>query len=97
ELMPESITKVRAPDEQCIEALLDHVARYRLTTFAAAARLPKFSGLGRGGLRRLLRQCCKAGLLSSTLLHVGVRYWFLTERGARRQQLDVSRSGPLSE
>src|SRR5690606_26557464 len=91
ELMPASVTKVRAPDEHAIEAMLDHVARYRLTTFAVAARLPKFNGIGRGGLRRLLRQCGKAGLLSSTLLHAGVRYWFLTERGARRQQLDVSR------
>ena len=48
-------------------------------------------------LRRLLRDCRDAGLVTSATLHSGSRYWFLTTAGATRCGLDESRSGPLSE
>lgn len=80
-----------------VEVVLAHVARYRLSTFAAISRLPAFADYGPRRLRQLLRQCRDRGLLSSALLHHGVRYWFLTARGAERCRLDARRAGPLSE
>ncbi|MEJ7592473.1 MAG: hypothetical protein WKF77_13055 [Planctomycetaceae bacterium] len=80
-----------------IEAVLHHIARYRLSTFAAMMRLAEFKDTKPRALRELLRECCDFGELSSAALHAGVRYWFLTPKGATRCGLDESRSGPLSE
>jgi hypothetical protein len=87
----------RDDNQEAIEAILGHIARYRLSTFAAMARLPEFRDESPRQLRRLLRQCRVDGLLSSAALHSGSRYWFLTPDGATRCGLDESRSGPLSE
>ena len=84
-------------DRDAMAALLKHVARYRLSTFAAMTRLPEFIAESPRYLRRLLRQCRDAGVLSSAALHSGMRYWFLTDKGAVCCGLDESRSGPLSE
>jgi len=80
-----------------IEAVLHHIARYRLSTFATMSRLSELSGLNPRSLRERLREYCDFGELSSAALHAGVRYWFLTPQGATRCGLDESRSGPLSE
>ena len=61
------------------------------------SRLPHFAGESPRRLRRLLRDCREAGLVTSAALHSGSRYWFLTPVGAMRCGLDESRSGPLSE
>jgi len=79
------------------EAVLQHIARYRLSTFAVMMRLPEFKDTKPRALRELLRECCDFGELSSAALHAGIRYWFLTAKGAIRCGLDESRSGPLSE
>ncbi len=84
-------------NQHAIETLLAHVARYRLSVFAAISRLPEFAGIGPRRLRRLLDQCRGIGMLSSAALHHGARYWFLTENGAQHCGLDGTRSGPLSE
>ena len=84
-------------NQDAIEAVLHHIARYRLSTFAAMMRLPELNGGSPRALRELLRECCDFGELSSAALHAGVRYWFLTAKGALRCGLDESRSGPLSE
>jgi hypothetical protein len=84
-------------DREAVDAVLGQIARYRLSTFAAMAQLPEFSDQSPRYLRRLLRDCRAAGLLSSAALHSGMRYWFLTAAGAARCGLDESRSGPLSE
>ena len=91
------ITSERDDDQDAIEAILGHIARYRLSTFAALSRLPQFADESPRHLRRLLRDCRDARLLSSAALHSGSRYWFLTPAGATRCGLDESRSGPLSE
>jgi hypothetical protein len=91
------ITEKVGDDRLAIDALLGQVARYRLSTFAAMAQLPEFTGKSPRYVRRLLRDCRVAGLLASATLHAGMRYWFLTVAGAARCGLDESRSGPLSE
>ena len=87
----------RDDDQDAAEAILGHISRYRLSTFAVMSQLPEFAEESPRHLRRLLRDCRMAGLLSSAALHSGSRYWFLTEAGAARCGLDKSRSGPLSE
>ena len=84
-------------DRPATEALLRQIARYRLLTFTTMAQMAEFSGWSPRHLRRLLRDCRVAGLLSSATLHSGIRYWFLTPDGAARCGLEKSRSGPLSE
>ena len=91
------ITDERDDDQDAVEAILAHVARYRLSTFAVMSRLPHFAGESPRHLRRLLRDSREAGLVTSAALHSGSRYWFLTPVGATRCGLDESRSGPLSE
>jgi alkylated DNA nucleotide flippase Atl1 len=90
-------TNNEAVDQQSAHVLLEHIARYRLSTFAAISRLQEFAGVSPRRVRRLLHQCRDAGELSSAALHHGVRYWFLTPNGAQQCGLDVNRSGPLSE
>ena len=87
----------REDDQDAIEAILAHIARYRMSTFTALSRLPQFAAESPRHLRRLLRDCREAELLSSAALHSGSRYWFLTPAGAARCGLEESRSGPLSE
>lgn len=91
------ITDERDDDQDAIEAILGHITRYRLSTFAVMSRLPHFAGESPRHLRRLLRDCREAGLVTSAALHSGSRYWLLTPAGATRCGLDESRSGPLSE
>lgn len=91
------ITDERDGNPDDIDAILAHIARYRLSTFVALSRLPHFADESPRHLRRLLRDCRDAGLLSSAALHSGSRYWFLTPAGATRCGLDESRSGPMSE
>ena len=80
-----------------IEALLAHISRYRLTTFAVLLQQPQFTELGAYRLRQILKKACTGGFIASAVLYLGTRYWFLTSDGARRLKLDESRSGPLSE
>lgn len=98
--MPASETHVDEKEDEyasAVEELLTHIARYRLSTFSAMERLPHFNAESPRHLRRILRRCRDADLLSSAALHSGMRYWFLTPAGAVRCGLDESRSGPLSE
>ena len=90
-------TDKRDDSQPAIDAILAHIARYRLSTFAALSRMPQFADESPRHLRRLLRDCREAELLSSAALHSGSRYWFLTPAGATRCELDESRSGPMSE
>ena len=87
-----SADKIHAADEvnddpEAVDAVLRQIARYRLSTFAAMAQLPEFSDKSPRNLRRVLRDCRDAGLLSSAALHSGMRYWFLTSAGAARCDL----------
>ena len=51
------ITDERDHNQQAIAAILAHIARYRLSTFAALSRLPQFDDESPRHLRRLLRDC----------------------------------------
>ncbi len=55
-------------DPEAVDAVLGQIARYRLSTFAAMAQLPEFSDKSPRYLRRVLRDCRAAGLLSSAAL-----------------------------
>ena len=81
-------------NHDALDAVLHHIARYRLSTFITMTRLPELSGTKPRALRELLRECCNFSELSSAALHAGVRYWYLTPKGATRCGLDESRSGP---
>lgn len=64
------------------QVILEHVARYRLTTLEVLGRtvLP---GLSRNALNKITNRLCEAGLLQKyTLLHP-VRYFVLGDWGAR--------------
>ena len=91
------VTDERNDDQDAVEAILAHIARYRLSTFTVMSQLPQFAGESPRRLRRLLRDCREAQLLSSAAFHSGSRYWFLAPAGATRCGLVESRSGPLSE
>lgn len=85
-------------DEQPLStALLEHIARYRLSTYEAMSRILERGEGGRRNLRRLLQTGSDDGVIDSAVLHSGLRYWFLTATGAERLGIDSSRSGPLSE
>ena len=90
-------TNIAGECDDAITAILDHIARYRLSTFAVMSQLPQLREESPRHLRRLLRDCRDAGLLSAAALSAGSRYWFLTEAGASQCGLEEFRSGPLSE
>ena len=54
------------------EALLNHLARYRLTVFAALERLPEFSAAGLREIKNILRDCQRQSLVGSAPLHHGI-------------------------
>jgi len=80
-----------------IEAVLEHVARYRLTVFAALHRLPIFRDRHAAEIKRTLRECRRQFLLETAPLHFAARYWHLTQDGASQCKLAVGHAGPLSE
>ena len=77
--------------------MLEHVSRYRLTTFAAVCRLPHFKRSGPHGIRLILQHCVRERLLVSASLHATARYWSLSADGAARLGLPPQRSGTMSE
>ena len=93
---PHSTTSPAVCDAD-IAAVLEHLARYRLTTFDAVCRLPQLKRLGRRGVRHVLRHGIREGLLVSASLHNSARYWALAVAGAARCGLSQHRSGTLSE
>ena len=91
------LQKPLEPNTEHIDALVQHVARYRLTVFAAIERLPVFSALGSREIKSALQHCRRQSLIGAAPLHHGARYWFLDAGGAERCGLEPNHSGPLSE
>lgn len=87
----------KTADEREVSALLEHLARYRLTEFSVLNQLPAFSDWRVSDLRHLLRECERKRLIGSAPLHQAARYWFLNTEGAKRLGLSEQFSGPLSE
>jgi hypothetical protein len=74
--------------------ILEHIARYRLTTLEVLGRavLP---GLSRNALNKITNRLCATGLLHKyTLLHP-VRYFVLGDSGARGMGIRGHRAQPL--
>ena len=82
---------------QTIDGVLQHIARYRLTIFAALERLPEFSPFGPRYVRYALRECERQGYVCSASLHGGAKYWCLNQRGAQHCGLSDGRNGRFSE
>lgn len=80
-----------------IDALLEHVMRYRLTVFPAVQRLPAFAEAAPGRIKEVLKEARNRHLIASNTLHGGANYWYLTATGAKQAGLPEERSGPLSE
>jgi hypothetical protein len=79
------------------QAVLKHLARYRLSVFSALKQSPELATLSSRGLRKLLEATQAESLVRSAPLRTGARYWYLTERGAAACGLPPKRSGPLAE
>jgi len=89
--MPESI-----PNE-FVDAVVHHLARYRLTVFPAVQQLPAFATSRPSQVKDTLRECQRQSLIGSAPLHHGAKYWYLDVLGAQRCGLPEERIGPLSE
>lgn len=85
------------PDPEHVNALLWHIARYRLTVFTALERLPAFLTLGPRKIKAILRYSHRQSLIAAAPLYHSAKYWFLTASGALHCELESDRSGPLTE
>jgi hypothetical protein len=92
-----SILRIHSDHDASLDAILDHLARYRLTDFTTLRRLPEFQHLKPGHLHQLLREGRRLQLMDSAPLYHGTRYWYLQAAGAAELALPAQRSGPLSE
>ena len=95
--MPYDVPQTELAPAQATEAVLNHLARYRLTVFAALERLPVFSAAGPRQIKNVLRDCQRQSLVGSAPLHHGAKYWYVDTAGAERCGLSELRIGPLSE
>lgn len=95
--MPHDIPQTELVPAEATEAVLNHLARYRLTVFAALERLPEFSAAGPRQIKNVLRDCQRQTLVGSAPLHHGAKYWYLGTAGAKRCGLSEQRCGFLSE
>lgn len=78
-------------------AILNHLARYRLSVMEAVERLPEFVSWRTRRIKAVLRTCERQSLIRSSWLHQGVRCWCLAPAGAAYCGLPAERSGKLSE
>lgn len=82
---------------EIVAAIVDHLGRYRLSTFSVLASLPVFAGHGPRQTKHVLAECCRRMILNSAPIHERAKYWYLDEGGvSHTTTLDV-RTGPLSE
>jgi hypothetical protein len=90
-------TLLQVTTDRRMAILLEHIGRYRLTTFAALRRWESLDTRRPREIRRLLQACQAQALIDSAWLHQGMRYWHLATAGAARLGLPASAAGPLSE
>lgn len=85
------------------QAVLEHLARYRMTVLGAVQQLPDFQRLGRKRTAAFLHQLCRSCELGTAPLYRKHRYFFLESHGFDRLAVQWGRSasadryGPLSE
>jgi len=90
-----------APTETEIAAaeriVMEHVARYRMTTYPAVNSLRGVRHFGRRRLRQLLNSMCRSRQLGRSTLFHQKHYFFLADDGASPTKGAGRRTGPLSE
>ena len=74
--------------------ILEHVARYRLTTLEAIRRVV-LRGLSRNAVNKLANRLCDAGLLQKHTLLYPVKYFMLGELAIRNFGFGIHRAGVL--
>lgn len=83
--------------EQSVQAVVEQIARYRLSVFESIERLPAFADYGPREVRQVVRECEQRQFIGSALLHAKLRYWHLLAAGAELCRCGEERIGPLSE
>ncbi len=83
--------------DQPATAVLQHIARYRMSVFPALVRLPEFAGQRAANVKQALRELKRLSMIDSATLHHRMQYWHLANDGARHCGLSQARCGPLSE
>lgn len=90
-------------DEHLRHAVLEHLARYRITVLPAVQRMPAFGSFGRKRTAAVLRELCRSRMCGHAPLYRNRRYFFLAPRGAEAVAVQSRRDerhdphGPLSE
>jgi hypothetical protein len=79
-----------------LDALIEHIARYRLTVFPAVRSLPAFATVPPARIKDLLKDARQRQLVDAAQLHDGISYWHLSSAGAAKCGSNA-RFGPLSE
>ncbi len=79
-----------------LRAILLHIHRYRIGTFASFQQLAVLRACGPRAVKKVLRGIEQRSLIGSSWLDATRRYWFLTPRGIEKLGLTAVRSGPLS-
>ena len=82
--MTDTFTSSQLAADRRTASVLEHVGRYRLTTFDALRRLESLATRRPRELRRVIHKCVAESLVASAWLHQGMRYWHLTPGGAAR-------------
>ncbi|MEZ5940294.1 MAG: hypothetical protein R3C18_02805 [Planctomycetaceae bacterium] len=86
----QSVRRIKARNRR----LLEHVARYRLTTVEALCRVV-IPGLSANAVSKTVNRICDSGLLKKfTLIHP-TRYYILSEAGAKALGVGIHRCAPL--
>ena len=84
-------------------AVLEHLARYRMTVLSAVQQMPDFKRIGRKRTAAFLHELCRSRELDHAPLYRNCRYFFLGRRGFDRvagelpPSVNADRHGPLSE
>ena len=79
------------------QAVLEHLARYRMTVLAAVQQLPDFQRLGRKRTAAFLHQLCRSRELGHAPLYRNRRYFFLESRGFDRFAASCHRASTLTD
>ena len=74
--------------------ILEHVARYRLTTITAIQRVV-LPGMSRNAIDKITNRLCDAGLLRKHILLYPMKYFVLGEVSVRNMGLGAHRATPL--
>jgi hypothetical protein len=83
--------------DDMLHSVISQIARYQLTTFAAAQQLETFEGHGFRFVKAALKECQNRKWIGSAWLDSSRKYWFLQRKGAEALGLAKTRTGPLSE